>query len=537
MIVRHARWSARAAALAALAGWATPTPAQPWTTYAGSNQRASTATRSPASITTARWVCSQDLAGNAITFAGQSGVVATSSRVFAIGKAVGVWRLFAIDATSGRVAWQSTVNAPVVDSWSTPTLDLANQSVLVAAGQSLAAFDMNSGSPRWSAALPRSVVNASPLVTDDRGPADRALITDYDGFGAGARLHCINVDPFDAVNNPYQPGQIVWSRAIGGSSGNSPAYAQGTVYVATTGDGAGAGGRVLAFPIEGDAQTPPTWAYVAPPGVGFFGGVTIASTANSVYAASYAFFGDQLAATLVKLNASTGDVRWTTPCNRTSSTPVVLPTGHVVLCGGVQGFGSVPSIELFQDDVTHATLLWDTALATWSDANANGSLDAGEYLAVGGWSTLGIASPAPGAAGPGPAWSLLVGAIPSGTGTAGANADLFRLDLSRAPTDSVFVADHFAGAGSTPAIAIDGPAASLYTIGPAGLYALGGPACYANCDGNTTSPLLSASDFTCFLTRFRAGDPLANCDGTTSAPLLSAADFTCFLSRFRGGCP
>jgi hypothetical protein len=63
------------------------------------------------------------------------------------------------------------------------------------------------------------------------------------------------------------------------------------------------------------------------------------------------------------------------------------------------------------------------------------------------------------------------------------------------------------------------------------------PACYANCDGNTSPPLLSAADFTCFITRFRAGDPYANCDGNTSAPLLSAADFTCFLNSFRAGCP
>ncbi len=63
------------------------------------------------------------------------------------------------------------------------------------------------------------------------------------------------------------------------------------------------------------------------------------------------------------------------------------------------------------------------------------------------------------------------------------------------------------------------------------------PACYANCDGNTTAPLLSAGDFTCFLNKFRAGDLYANCDGNTSAPLLSAGDFTCFLQQFRAGCP
>ncbi len=63
------------------------------------------------------------------------------------------------------------------------------------------------------------------------------------------------------------------------------------------------------------------------------------------------------------------------------------------------------------------------------------------------------------------------------------------------------------------------------------------PACYANCDGSTDTPVLTASDFTCFLSKFRAGDASANCDGSTSTPVLTASDFTCFLSAFRAGCP
>ncbi len=63
------------------------------------------------------------------------------------------------------------------------------------------------------------------------------------------------------------------------------------------------------------------------------------------------------------------------------------------------------------------------------------------------------------------------------------------------------------------------------------------PACFANCDGSTGSPTLTAADFTCFLTKFRAGDPYANCDGSTGSPTLTAADFTCFLASFRAGCP
>jgi len=63
------------------------------------------------------------------------------------------------------------------------------------------------------------------------------------------------------------------------------------------------------------------------------------------------------------------------------------------------------------------------------------------------------------------------------------------------------------------------------------------PACYANCDGSTGSPALTAGDFVCFLTKFRAGDAYANCDGSTGSPALTAGDFVCFLSKFRAGCP
>ncbi len=63
------------------------------------------------------------------------------------------------------------------------------------------------------------------------------------------------------------------------------------------------------------------------------------------------------------------------------------------------------------------------------------------------------------------------------------------------------------------------------------------PACYPNCDGSSGLPKLSATDFTCYITKFRAGDSYANCDGSTGSPSLTAADFVCFLNAFRAGCP
>jgi hypothetical protein len=60
--------------------------------------------------------------------------------------------------------------------------------------------------------------------------------------------------------------------------------------------------------------------------------------------------------------------------------------------------------------------------------------------------------------------------------------------------------------------------------------------CYANCDESTTPPILNVADFSCFLSRFAAGDPYANCDGSTVEPVLNVADFSCFLGKFAAGC-
>jgi hypothetical protein len=69
---------------------------------------------------------------------------------------------------------------------------------------------------------------------------------------------------------------------------------------------------------------------------------------------------------------------------------------------------------------------------------------------------------------------------------------------------------------------------------PSGCTTPGG--CYANCDGSTGSPLLTANDFQCFLNKYAAGDTYANCDGSTGTPLLTANDFQCFLNKFAAGC-
>ena len=78
-----------------------------------------------------------------------------------------------------------------------------------------------------------------------------------------------------------------------------------------------------------------------------------------------------------------------------------------------------------------------------------------------------------------------------------------------------------------------------------GVYDLGGgfwygvqpqPACYANCDNSSVTPILNANDFQCFLNAFAANLACANCDGSSVPPVLNANDFQCFLNLFAAGC-
>jgi hypothetical protein len=60
--------------------------------------------------------------------------------------------------------------------------------------------------------------------------------------------------------------------------------------------------------------------------------------------------------------------------------------------------------------------------------------------------------------------------------------------------------------------------------------------CYANCDGSSASPRLTANDFACFLNAYASGSPSANCDQSSATPQLTANDFACFLNAFASGC-
>ena len=484
---------------------ATPVRADPgdWTHLAGDATHVSVRAAVVPSLAAPAWVASVDRNHSAITFNTGTTPVTFGQHVFALGVSAGVDHLYAINRATGAVDWQQPIPAPIFGSVSTPAVDVENGTILVAAGSSLQAFAAASGTPLWSFAVQREIVNSSPVVTSDLGPSDRAFILDYSGFGASATLYCLNVDQFDAAFNPYQPGALVWSLELEtGVIGTTPAYADGILYVPDSGTFTpAAAGAIRAFPATTDTAPAPLWVTPAPNGDAYYGGIAvIPGTSPILFAATYTFFGGQLNSSLVKIEATTGTVLWSVPAGRTNSIPVPLADGRIALSAGVDGFGSAPSIQLFQDLGSTASLIWDSALVTWIDADNDQQLDPGEYRPLGGF----LQQPAVAQQFTGP--HLIVGA-PGAT----FDTDLSVLDLNTTPDDPAFIVAHIAAAGGPPALA----GRTLYSIGAAGLYAFGSFTCPAdlNADG-----LVDDTDFVLFAQAYdNFADPAAdfNADGLT----------------------
>lgn len=459
----------------------------------------------PADLSRPAWIANTDETGVLVSFLNQAGVAFSDASldelVYALGRVsrpggpVNQARLLAFRRDSGQCEWSVPVASPVLDSLSTPVLDVSRGRIVVCSGRFVQCFDARTGTPAWSRELDRVVVNASPAITHDRAGRDRLFITDYDGFGSGASLYCINVSPQSAAN-PFLPGDLVWQAPIGGASGNSPAYLPArlggfdTVFVASVGEFAGLPGRVFAFPVESVAppEAPlPLWVFENVIPEGFFGGLSIAppyepgafpaySGRPHVYVASYAFTGSFDSANLVKIDALTGTLVWSAPCPRTQSTPVVLPDRRVLVSAGVRGFGSLPTLRLFHDWGATVTLLWDTALDSWVDLDSDGLIGEGEYLAVGGWTQQPVTMYARGLP------TIGVGVVPSVFNQP--SSSLYLLDMQRHPSDPGFVVATRAGSGNSPAPGV----ATLYSVGVNGLHAFGPTPddTDSNGDGQTT---------------------------------------------------
>ena len=419
------RGAAALCAAAALAG--------SWPHYAGTAARNAVSSLGPEDLTRICWVATpladEEFVGSAtpIAFFGR---VVVNARVIEDDVHVAN-RLIAFSALTGARLWAQDIQPDVLDSWASPGASIHDASVLIASGATLYAFALSDGAALWSAPLGQSVVNASVAVSSDllvnQSRADRAFITTF-SLGAAA-LFAFNVAPFHATDNPYQPGELVWSQIVGPLSGATPAYRGGRVVVATT------DGRIVAY--DALAGGAPLWSTAASAS-GFFGGVALVD--GYVYAATYNFSGGPNSGRLYKLKMSDGLAVWNIAAERTDSIPILAPQGRIYLSGGIDGFGSAPRVQCFRDAGAAAELLWQTPAAMF----------------VGGWTHQPLYAD-----------GKLYAGIGSPLGDFEAFEELLILDVKRVPTDPAFVIDSHVGSGGAPSVYSD----KLYSIGFDGLFA------------------------------------------------------------------
>ncbi len=418
-----------------------------WTHLGRDTSRQSTAVEGPMTLdaNTPGWTAQIDPQdpGRDITFEGATGPVVYAGKVFAYATCGGDpnSQIAAWDTAAGRLLWSTRIDAALWGSYSTPVIDTRHNTVLIGSGSRVFALDANDGNLVWKVPteLSAPVINASLCIAADI-PHARAFITDYDGFGTAGRLYCINLDAAEP-NNPFAPGQIVWDVLLGTTSGNSPSYTAGMVYVTT------ANGRILAYDANALLAPDPIWDTSAPDRITgqFMSGITVSSD-GYLYAASYDWnqATGENNSTLVKVNRPDGRIVWTVRAERTNTTPVVVGD-TIFLSGGLAGFGSKPKLQAFRDLGDQAQLLWDTS----ADLPESVVSLAG---VIGGGSTQ-------------PAYAsgkLYVGGASPNHDYFGAYDKLYILDITRLPTEEGFVLDWVDGVGNSPAVT----GSSVYSVGP-----------------------------------------------------------------------
>ncbi len=454
-----------------------------WTHYGHFSNRQSIAVDGPNIIdsNTLQWQAWQDPQAPEyyVEFEGPTGCVVYDGKVYAYAKYFEpneqsptgfdytASQIIAYDCNCGEILWATPVDMGIYGSCSSACIDTKHNTLLIGSGYKLFSLDADSGTVQWSTTLEKPVVNASACTALDI-PYARAFITDYDGFGSSGKLYCINLDA-NEPNNPYQQGQIVWSDSLGATSGNSPAYKDGVVYVASLSATDSFYGSIHAYDAAAD-EAVKLWQSSDPNFEGFSGGVTVTKE-GYLYAANYDWSEEsEDNSALCKIDCNDGSIVWITQTERTNAMPVVVGD-KIYMCGGIADdspwfVGSRAKVEAYHDLGSSVVKLWET------DPN----------IVVGGWTNQGVYANG----------KLYVGAIPADGDYFGAYTDLYVLDVTLASDDPNFVMGHFLGCGNSPAVTCN----SLYSMGYDGLFKFGQPARLGDITGDGTVDLLDLAKMT-----------------------------------------
>ena len=128
----------------------------------------------PGLLSDIAWTADKDETGALMEFTGPGGVVVDKKHVFAGARIGGNHHAVAVDRETGLTSWSTPLPPPVFNSWASPAVDLNNGTVIYSVFDTLFALERKTGSVVWTAPLESLLVNASPVVTTDLGPADQA---------------------------------------------------------------------------------------------------------------------------------------------------------------------------------------------------------------------------------------------------------------------------------------------------------------------------------------------------------------------------
>jgi outer membrane protein assembly factor BamB len=423
------------------AALAMPLPNE-WPMLAGDPQHTGIAASGPSTFTGVIPVIWRDSAMPDRGVVEQSAPVVANGTAYAfIGRLSGYdyvdCALVAIDTATGTAKWSAPtpLGNAYFGSSPTPAIDTQTGTVVVPNGQDaqgkgiVYGIDASSGVVKWTAEIDEPTVNSSAVIGNRV-----AYVTDFDMAGGG-KLFAIDLDP---AKPTY--GTVLWSKPIGSSSGNTPVYDAGKVYVGSVSPRpglSGVGGAVYCF----DAATgKEEWAVVPVQGAltnsGYWGGLGFSD--GYLYGSTYSFYGD---GEVWKIDPKTGGVAWGHAAGSSIAIPVLF-NGCLFVGSGVeqwyvpqrlQGFDEATGDLLWETDPTDLFGFWKYQLVF-----ADGKLYLGVVDATGQVTGL-----------------LILDA------TALSELDLRGSGSLTIANFSPFVLDHYSGAGTSPGLA----SGSLFTSG------------------------------------------------------------------------
>lgn len=228
--------------------------------------------------------------GSGFMGANSSSPVVMNNKVYCYSASGAVTAFSEVDGTE---LWSSPVDAAAFGSWSSPSADVASNSVFMGSGEYVYCLDADNGTQKWSYHLSTmgtsgetyaSVVNASPSIVPgiSKDNAGLAYMHTYGSFGGGTRLHAINV----------ADGSEAWTLDLTGQGQGAVAYNanDGLVYTTVgTEDGwaSGRGGIAAIDALSGTVA----WYSDGSFEPLSFGGISYDEDTNRIVAGGYDFYG------------------------------------------------------------------------------------------------------------------------------------------------------------------------------------------------------------------------------------------------------